>query len=34
MLLNEEDKEFLDWLSEAYEDIYTKKELEEIFYEN
>lgn len=34
MLLNEEDKEFLDWLSEVYEDIYTKEELKEIFYEN
>lgn len=34
MLLNEEDKEFIEWLSEVYEDIYTKKELERIFYEN
>lgn len=34
MYMNEKDKEFLEWLSELYEDIYTKKEIEEIFYEN
>ena len=34
MWVNEEDKEFLDWLSEVYENIYTKEELKEIFYEN
>lgn len=34
MYMNEEDKEFLEWLSEMYEDIYTKEEIEEIFYEN
>ena len=34
MRVNEEDKEFLEWLSELYEDIYTKEELKEIFYEN
>lgn len=34
MYMNEEDKEFLEWLSEMYKDIYTKEEIEEIFYEN
>lgn len=34
MWVGEEEKEFIEWLSEVYEDIYSKEELREIFYEN
>ena len=34
MYMNEEDKEFLEWLGEVYENIYTSDELRELFYEN
>ena len=34
MYMSEEDKEYIEWLNEVYEDIYTKEEIREIFYEN
>lgn len=34
MYISEEDKEYIEWLSEVYEGIYTKEEIEEVFYEN
>lgn len=34
MYISEEDKEYIEWLNEVYEDIYTSEELRELFYEN
>lgn len=34
MYISEEDKEYIEWLNEVYEDIYTSEEIRELFYEN